>query len=220
MKTTHTHPNAAGTFSFPVAFGIHWVHRIDSQIAIKELFDGRPVAGLNRDCQRRECLDFLLPRLPAGCCVLNAKLHDDAAPVVQDDHVVVISGPIETREMTDRWLLVHGFLWFELATRRGGSTTGRTGTVSFMSCCSIRPLGGSRRAGRCSNFSLLEACAIGPCRARGVAAIGRSRRWKFTHLCASRIGKVIHNWRPEAWAGGPASRQLLNNFGTGTSAIH
>ena len=132
---------------------------------------------------------------------------------------MVISGPIETREMTDRLLLVHGFIWFELATRRGGPTTGRTGTVSFMSCCSIRPLGGSRRVGRCSKFSLLEACAIGPCRTRGVAAIGRSRRWKFTHRCVSRTGKVIHNWRLKAWARGPASRQLMNNFGKGTSAI-
>jgi hypothetical protein len=131
---------------------------------------------------------------------------------------VMIAGPVEAGEVRECLVLQHGFRGLAAGRARPACTTGRADTRSFGSLSSIRPSGGGLRRSRCSSLNLREMSALGPCLLRGVAAAGLRRHRKVIHRRVFVGGKVIHNRRLWGVRGAPL-RRLMNNFGTGISAL-
>lgn len=208
---------SAAALALPVAFGIHRIDRIEAYAAFQELLNRRAEVGLDGNPQLGPCSNLLFPEPPSGRAVIDAEVGDDLALEIDDDDVVMVFGPVETGVMSECLMWVHAFgVGCCLDGQRLATTAGRAGRESFASLCSIRPLGGSLRTGRCSTLNRRAVSEAGPCHVRGVAAVGRNRRQQVITNRVFVGGKVIHNRRRRALTRGPI-RRLMNNFGKATS---
>ena len=211
---------SAAALALPVAFGIHRIDRIKAYAAFQELLNRRAEVGLDGNPQHGPGGNLLVPEPPSGRGMINTEVGDDSALDIDDDDIVMVLGPVEAGVMSEFLIWVHAFgVGCCLDGQRLATTAGRAARVSFASLCSIRPLGGSLRTGRCSTLNPRRVSGEGPCHVRGVAAVGRSRRQQFITNRLFVGGKVIHNRRRRALTRGPF-RRLVNNFGKATSGRH
>ena len=99
---------AAGHVTVAVALRGLGLHRIDRHAAGQQLFDCRPVTGLNGHGQSRPGFDLFSPLRPALRRVRESEGGHSGSGAVQYDRVMMILRPVETGEVRELFERVHG----------------------------------------------------------------------------------------------------------------
>src|SRR5437899_1427333 len=191
---------ATGDLALAIALGGHGIDRIERVVPLQQLVNDHAARRFDGQRTLSEWLHLLIESFPSFKGVLELEVGDNRPDPIYDDHVMVLFGPIQGREI--RLLSPMSIHVVRGAQSSWHTRRVRPDTGALVGRCSLSTWPGCRRWSRRSTDNPRGVRNDKPWLQRGQL---------FTAAIIAR-GKVIHHLRPTGALTG-ALASAMNNFG-------